>query len=393
MELAPFLARARWLPGFHRASPSTPLDASSYVRGSIAPRRRKHDGFLPDLAARFVTRAAARCSRCVSDSSTERAVEDLIATLEPIDAAERRRALVIVNPFATAVTERLRNLVVYALAARYEVEAVETRARGHATELARQAADDGYDIVIAFGGDGTVNETANGLAGSGTPLSCLPGGSANVFCKLLGIPGEIIDATQHLLLMADTFSPRQVDLGDVDGRLYTFSAGIGMDADVVRGVDARPRLKARFGPYFFLAMALRTFAGHYLIRPPRMFVSVGSETVAGVTTIVQNAVHYTYFHDRPIDLADGASLDGGTLSSVVLRRASVLGAASLLARAAIGGGRVARHRQVASFRDITSMTVSSAAGRPLALQVDGDHIGEVTEARFTIRPAALTVVA
>ena len=327
------------------------------------------------------------------DSTNETAVQRVVATLEPIDAADRRRALVIVNPFATAVSDRLRNLVVYALAARYEVEAVQTRARGHAVELARDAAAGDYDLVVTFGGDGTVNEAANGLAGSATPLSCLPGGSANVFCKLLGIGGEIVDATQHLLRLADDFVPRQVDLGEVEGRLYTFCAGIGMDADVVARVDSRPALKARFGPYLFLATALRTFAGNYLIRPPRLFVSVGKETVAGVTTIVQNAPHYTYFHNRPIDLAAGATLDGGTLSSVVLRRASLLGAPSLLARAALGHSGVVHHRQVASFQDVTSMTVSSASGRPLPLQVDGDHIGEVTEARFTIRPGALTVVA
>jgi diacylglycerol kinase family enzyme len=209
---------------------------------------------------------------------------------------------------------------------------------------------------------------------------------------LLGIPGEIVDATQHLLRMADNFAPRRVDLGEVEGRLYTFSAGIGMDADVVRRVDARPRLKARFGPYFFLGSAVGTFAGRYLIRAPRMFVTVGDETVVGVTTIVQNTEHYTYFHDRPIDLAAGASLDGGTLSSVVLRRASLLGAPTLLARALIGRGRVAGHRQVASFQGVTSMIVSSASGRPLPLQVDGDHVGEVTEARFSIRPRGLTVV-
>ncbi len=329
----------------------------------------------------------------MSESANEAAVERAIAALEPIDDADRRRALVIVNPFATAVSDRLRNLVVYALAARYEVEAVVTEARGHATDIARQAARDGYDLVIAFGGDGTVNEAANGLAGSLTPLSALPGGSANVYCKLLGIPGEIVDATQHLLRMADRFAPRQVDLGDVEGRLYTFSAGVGMDADVVHGVDSRPGLKRRFGPYFFLGTALTTFAGRYLIRPPRMFVSVGAETVAGVTAVVQNAEHYTYFHNRPIDLAAGASLDSGTLSAVVLRSASLLGAPSLLARAVIGNGRVAGHRRVVEFRELTSLTVSSANGRPLALQVDGDHIGEVTEARFSVRPAALTVVA
>jgi len=324
---------------------------------------------------------------------TEAAVERIVATLEPIGEADRRRALVIINPFATTVSDRLRHLVVHALSARYNVDAVETERRGHATELAREAAADGYGVVIAFGGDGTVNEAANGLAGSSTPLTCLPGGSANVFCKLLGIPGDIVDATEHLLGVADRFEPRLVDLGAVEGRLYTFSAGVGIDADVVRAVDARPRLKARFGPYFFLAAAVATFARRYTLAAPRMFVSAGGESVAGVTAVVQNAEHYTYWRGRPVDLAAGATLDGGTLSAVVLRRASVLGAATLGVRALVGRGSVARHRQIRSLPAAGAITISSATGKPLPLQVDGDYIGDVTEARFTIRPRALAVVA
>ncbi len=329
----------------------------------------------------------------MSENPAQPGLESISATLEPIEESLRRPALLIVNPYATVVSARLRELVIDALSARYAIEAVETTGRGHATELARQGSRDGYALVVAFGGDGTVNEAANGLAGTATPLSALPGGSANVFCKLLGIPGEIVDATQHLLRVADSFAPRWIDLGDVEGRLYTFSAGVGMDADVARAVDARPALKARFGPYFFLGAALATFAGRYAVGPPRMFVSVGEQTVAGVTAIVQNAAHYTYFNARAIDLADGATLDGGTLASVVLRRASVLAAPSLLLRGVLGGGRVARHRQVASFRDVRALTVSSAGGRALPLQVDGDYVGDVTEARFTIRPGVLSVVA
>src|SRR3954453_15083132 len=111
----------------------------------------------------------------------------------------RRRMLVIVNPYATTVSDRLKNLVVYALQSRYEVEAVDTRAKLHATELCRKAADAGYEVVVAFGGDGTLNEAANGLVGTEVPLTCLPGGSTNVFCRSLGIPREVVDATEPLL--------------------------------------------------------------------------------------------------------------------------------------------------------------------------------------------------
>src|SRR3954447_25652696 len=163
------------------------------------------------------------------------------ATLDALErlAAEHegstpsRRMLVIVNPYATTVSDRLKNLLVYALQGRYEVDAVETEARDHATELTREAAAEGYDVVVAFGGDGTVNEAANGLVGSKTPLTCLPGGSTNVFCRTLGIPNDVVDATEHLLRMADDFEPRMVDTGKVNGRHFVFSAGIGLDASVV----------------------------------------------------------------------------------------------------------------------------------------------------------------
>jgi diacylglycerol kinase family enzyme len=318
-------------------------------------------------------------------------MERMIGTLAPIGEAERRRALVVSNPHAASVSERLRNLVIYALASRYQVDAIETQRPGHATEICRQAARDAYELVIAFGGDGTVNEAANGLVGTEIPLSCLPGGSANVYCKLLGIPGEVVNATEHLLRLADRFHPRLLDVGVVEGRHYTFSAGVGLDADVVRRVDARPGLKARFGPYFFSAVAAATFARRYAVRAPRMFVTAGGETFAGVTAVVQLGEHYTYFRDRPIDIARGASLDGGALAGVVLTRASVIGVPSLVVRALRGG--VEGHRHVSAFSGVPSVTVSSAGGWALPLQVDGDYIGEVTEARFRVRARALMVVA
>ena len=121
--------------------------------------------------------------------------------------------LIIVNPYATTVSDRLKNLVVYALQGRFEVEAVSTEAQNHATEIGREVRDHGYDIVVAFGGDGTLNEVANGLAGTDVPVSVLPGGSTNVVCRTLGIPNDVVDATEHLLALADDWAPRKIDLG------------------------------------------------------------------------------------------------------------------------------------------------------------------------------------
>ena len=145
-------------------------------------------------------------------------LERLEAILALGRSAPARRMLIIVNPYATTVSDRLKNLVVYALRGRYDVDAVDTDARDHATELCREAAREGYDVVVAFGGDGTVNEAANGLVGSDTPLSCLPGGRANVYCRMLGIPTDVVDATEHLLLMADDWRAARVDVGPVNER-------------------------------------------------------------------------------------------------------------------------------------------------------------------------------
>jgi len=300
--------------------------------------------------------------------------------------------LVIVNPHATSVSERLRDLVVYALRGRYRVEAVDTESRQHATEICREAAGKHYDVVVAFGGDGTVNEAANGLAGSPTPLSCLPGGATNVYCRLLGIPGEIVDATEHLLRIADGWHPRPVDLGRVNDRRFTYSAGVGLDASVVRNVDARPRLKARFGAYFFTSQALGTFAFRYVARPPHLEVHAAGQRLEGVTLVVQNAATYTYFNNRPIVIGDGAALDGGTFTASVLKRANPLDVPTIMWRALFGRARLSRHRQVDALPGLEHLTVQERDGRPVPLQVDGDYIGDVAEADFGLEPGALTVV-
>lgn len=309
-------------------------------------------------------------------------------------AAPSRRMLVIVNPYATTVSARLKHLVVYALRGRYEVDSVETQSRNHATELCREAAQEGYDVVCAFGGDGTFNEAANGLAGSETPLTCLPGGSTNVFCRILGIPNDVVDATEHLLGMADAWQPRAIDLGVVNDRRFLFTAGVGLDASVTRRVDARPRLKARFGPWFYSAAAVSAFNRDYVVRPPRLAVEVpGSEPIEGVTAIVQNTRPYTYFASRPIDLAEGVELDDGTLAGVVLRRASPLDMPTVTWRALSPRARIVRHRRVSAFSGATALTIRTLDDRALPLQVDGDYLGHVDAFELRADRAALRVVA
>jgi diacylglycerol kinase family enzyme len=321
---------------------------------------------------------------------------DPLERLEAMLVAGRRpptrRMLIIVNPYATTVSDRLKNLVVYALRGSYEVDAIDTEARDHATELTRDAAREGYDVVVAFGGDGTVNEAANGLAGSNTPLSCLPGGRANVYCRMLGIPADVVDATEHLLRIADDWRPRRVDLGDVNGRKFTFSAGVGLDASVVERVDAHPRLKARLGEWYYTVTGINTFTRRYLVHPPRLEAMLGHERVAGVSAIIQNAAPYTYFGSRPVEMAEGASLSSGDLAGLVLERARPTDVPTIIWRALSKRARVIKHRHVHPFSGVRELTLRSLDDRPLPLQVDGDYIGEVSEATFGVTPRGITVV-
>jgi diacylglycerol kinase family enzyme len=309
------------------------------------------------------------------------------------DPARKRRMLVIVNPYASTVSDRLKTLVLYTLQARYSVDAIDTQAKAHATELCREAAHEGYDVVVAFGGDGTVNEAANGLAGSDTPLCALPGGSTNVFCRSLGISNDIVDATEHLLRMADRFEPSRVDLGVAGDRLFTFAAGVGLDASVVQRVDRHPLWKRRASEWFFTGTAIATFGQKYLVRPPRVRVEAGGRTIEGVTVIVQNSHPYTYFSSHPIRICVGADSRNGTLSAAVLKRATPFEVPTILARVFAGGpDSVARHSQVEPLSGLRELRIASVDGRPFPLQLDGDHIGDFDEVELGVRPLGLAVV-
>lgn len=314
-----------------------------------------------------------------------------IAALER--PARAKKMLVIVNPKATTMSDRLRHLVVYALQGRYDVEAIETERKGHAIELTAEAARDRYDVVVAFGGDGTVNEAANGLAGSATPLTCLPGGSNNVFCKMLGIPNDLVDATEHLLGLPDRWEPRAVDLGRVNGRGFTFAAGVGLDASVVERVDSNPALKARFGHWYFTQSAITTFLRRYVVKPPRLSIQPeGGEPISGVSVFFQNGQTFTYFKSRPIHLITSARLDSGDLAGVVLTRANPVDIPSVMVRA-LSSAAIPDHRRVEPFDGAARVAIRSLDGRPVPWQVDGDHVADDTEIEVAVDAGALRIVA
>jgi diacylglycerol kinase family enzyme len=313
----------------------------------------------------------------------------------------KKRMLLIVNPYATTVSDRLKNLVVYALQGRFEVEAVSTEAQNHATEIGREVRDHGYDVVVAFGGDGTLNEVANGLAGTDVPVSMLPGGSTNVVCRTLGIPNDVVDATEHLLALADEWAPRRIDLGMVDDRYFVFSCGAGIDATVVRRVDEHPKLKSTVGPYYYAWAAISAFYRSYRHRrdPAQLRVEVDGRSTEGITAIAQNSDPLTYFGKRPVRVCEGIEIDDGTLSVGVLRRAAQRDMPTLISRLFSEKRPGAHHRQIECFDGVAEARVLSISQtkdgevRSFPVQVDGDFIGEKTELTLHAAPNALTVVA
>jgi diacylglycerol kinase family enzyme len=311
----------------------------------------------------------------------------------------KKRMLIIVNPYATTVSDRLKNLVIYALQGRYEVEAVLTEARSHATEIGREACAGGYEVVVAFGGDGTLNEVANGVAGTDIPVTVLPGGSTNVICRTLGIPNDVIDATEHLLALADDFRPRKVDLGVADGRRFVFACGAGLDATAAQRVDAHPRLKARAGRWFYTAAAVSGFYGRYLRDAVRMRLEADDGAVEGITAIAQNSDPYTYFGRQAVRVCAAVTLETGTLSLAMLRRAAQRDVPTIMARALTDRLPMTAHRQIDHFEAITEARIESistgtdGARRRFPVELDGDYVGDQTELALGIEPRALTVVA
>jgi diacylglycerol kinase family enzyme len=311
----------------------------------------------------------------------------------------KKRMLIIVNPYATTVSDRLKNLVVYALQGRYDVEAVATEARSHATEIGREACGGGYEVVVAFGGDGTLNEVANGVAGTDIPVTALPGGSTNVVCRTLGIPNDVVDATEHLLALADDFRPRQVDLGVANGRRFVFACGAGLDATAAQRVDAHPRLKARAGRWFYTYSAVSGFYRRYLRHPIRLRLEAEGREVEGITAIAQNSDPYTYFGRQPVRICDGVALETGTLSLAMLGRAAQRDVPTIMLRALNDRLAITNHRQIEHFEEITEARIDSISVGPdgelreFPVELDGDYVGEQTELELGIEPRALTVVA
>ncbi len=193
------------------------------------------------------------------------------------------KLLLLVNASASSVTPRVRVLIQEALQADHDVTAAETSRRGHASRLAKGAVADGYDVVVVLGGDGTVNEAANGLAGSSTALGLLPGGSTNVFARTIGFTNDPVEAAAELLLAlrVPQRSIRRIGLGSANDRYFLFHAGMGFDAAVVEQVERRGSLKRFAGHPLFLYATVDTWLRHYDRSKPHFDIVVGPSSAPG----------------------------------------------------------------------------------------------------------------
>lgn len=301
------------------------------------------------------------------------------------------KVMLLVNSSASSVTPRGRVVIQKALSADHEVTLAETSRRGHASRLAQGAANQGTEVVVVLGGDGTLNEAANGLAGTRCALAALPGGSTNVFARTIGLPNDPIEATGDLLTALAQRSIDRVGLGSVNGRYFLFHVGVGFDAATVEQVERRATFKRYLGHPLFAFAAVTAWFGHYDRSRPRFAVEYPDHhRVDSAFTVVLNTNPYTYVGNRPFDVAPEATLDRGLV--VMALKEMTLPKIMRLARAALasGTGQVGRLRFVDYRTDVDSFSVTGYG--PFPYQVDGDHLGATEELVFRHEPAVLDLV-
>lgn len=245
--------------------------------------------------------------------------------------------------------------------------------------MAQEAAERGVPLVVAFGGDGHVNEVANGVAATDSSLGIIPGGTMNVFARSLGIPLEPLDAVDHLISSLDR-PVRLVPLGRMDDRYFTFSAGCGFDAEAAERVERDVSSKRRFGELFFYWSAFRVLAGSYRHRNPSMILDGPFGKVSVAMAIACNAGPYAYLAGRSIDLAPSVELAGGldvfALKKMRLEAFPMYAWRSIVSRQFVG------HPDCFYRHDLLSFEVYSDA--PFARHVDGEPLAPKSSARFEL---------
>ncbi|MGN9839200.1 diacylglycerol/lipid kinase family protein [Nonomuraea sp. H19] len=319
------------------------------------------------------------------------------------------RTMLLVNPKATTTNARTRDVLMRALGAAVDLSVEETRYRGHAAALAATARAKGYDVVAVLGGDGTINETVNGLLnpvnGGDTPLGddpsagrpaliVIPGGSANVFARALGLPNDPVESTGAVLEALRDGRRRTVGLGQAlwegQSRYFTFCSGMGYDAEVVRAVEGLRGTGRKATPARYVNTALRHYLATDKRHPPMTLTGPGIPTARGVfMAIISNTSPWTYVGARPVTPTPWASFETG-LDLLGLRRMGPITLAPVLRHILTESDALPAGRHLVQLHDEPEFTLT--AERPVAFQLDGDYLGERETVTFRSTPNALQVL-
>ncbi|VEG44247.1 sphingosine/diacylglycerol kinase-like enzyme [Mycolicibacterium flavescens] len=310
------------------------------------------------------------------------------------------RAVLIVNPNATSTTPAGRDLLAHALESRVKLTVAHTDHRGHAIEIARDAARDGVDVLIVHGGDGTVNEVVNGILEVGGPgaaapaVGVVPGGSANVFARALGISPDPIEATNQLIDLLSEYrrrkSWRRIGLMDCGERWGVFTAGMGVDGDVVAAVEAQ-RAKGRVVTASrYIRVAIREMLASTRNEPSLTVHLPDREPVGGVHfAFVSNASPWTYANARPVWTNPMTTFETGL--GVFATTSMNVWANLMLVRRMLSKKARIEAKHLIRDDDLPWLQVTSEA--PVACQIDGDYVGLRDSMMFTAVPDALGVLA
>ena len=312
------------------------------------------------------------------------------------------RAVLIVNPNATSTTPAGRDLVAHALQSRVGLVVTHTDHRGHAIEIAEAAKRDGTDVIIVHGGDGTVNEVVNGLLGKPGPdrpaadtlpaVAVVPGGSANVFARALGISPDPIEATNQLIDLLGTHRGawRRIGLMDCVERWAVFTAGMGVDGDVVAAVEAQRAKGRKVTAGRYIRIAVREMLGSVRDEPLLTVHLPDREPVSGVHfAFVSNASPWTYANARPVWTNPDTTFETGL--GVFAVTTMNVAANLLVVRRMLS--KKARIKGKHLIREDNLPWVRITSAEPIACQVDGDFLGMRDDMTFTAVPQALEVVA
>jgi diacylglycerol kinase family enzyme len=307
-------------------------------------------------------------------------------------------AVLIENPKAGRVSPASRSVVERALEATFDLELARTDSRGHAAVLAREAVEAGAKTVIAYGGDGTVNEVINGMLGTDDStevvFAALPGGTTNVLARNLGYPNDLVEAAARLIEIVERGEPKRRTVGRISAdtptehieRAFAFAAGVVLDGEIVKRVD-RMKRRRRNNDGAFIYFGLRAFFALRRHGEADLTLDTPTGPQEAYWACIAADDPYTYLRSRGIRVAPDAGSSGG-LDLVAAQQLRLVPSLRWMAQA-LGKANHVRHKKALHLAGQDSIHVTSK--RPVPLQTDGEYLGDVVELTARALPSALPV--